>query len=70
MIDENMQKIVAGAIFDFAAFLTGRDTEIKFGGHNDCSIMVDEIKKWATMRNLNLDCGYVLETCTVLHWND
>ena len=47
--------VVAGAIFDFAAFLTGRDEEIKFGGDNDCSIMVDEIRKWAELRGLMID---------------
>jgi hypothetical protein len=49
------EKAIAGAIFDFAGFLTGRDEEIKLGGQNDCGHMIEEIRQWAKLRGLNLD---------------
>ena len=48
-------QIIAGAIFDFAGFLTTRDKVIKVGSTANAAPVADLVKEWADMRKLSLD---------------
>lgn len=62
--DEKLQKLIAGAIFDFAGYLTTRDNDIPVGSHSDAAPMVKLIQDWAKIRNLNTT------EAAVLSWNE
>jgi len=47
--------VVAGAIFDFAGYLTTRPESMPVGSSKDAGPMVGHIQKWAKQRNLSLD---------------
>jgi len=47
--------IVAGALFDFAGFLTTRPTVFAVGSSQHPSPVLDAIKEWAALRGLSLD---------------
>lgn len=52
-MDVNLNKIIAGALFDFLGFLiTG--PEIKMGAGEHSSVALDALKKFAASRNLIL----------------
>jgi hypothetical protein len=57
-------QIIAGAIFDFAGFLTTRDKVIKVGASAKASPVADLVKEWANMRELSLD------DAAVMWWSD
>ena len=44
---------IAGAIFDFAAFLTTRPYTITFGAPHDAAPMIPLIQEWAGLRELD-----------------
>lgn len=46
---------IAGAIYDFAAFLTTRRQTIEVGSTANASPMVELIKEWAELRDLSLE---------------
>lgn len=48
-------QIIAGAIYDFAGFLTTRDRVIKVGATADAAPVADLIKEWANRRSLSLE---------------
>ena len=48
------EEIVAGAIFDFAGYLTTREKVIRVGSSAEASPMVDLITEWAKIRNLSI----------------
>lgn len=50
-----IEKVVAGAIFDFAGYLTTIENGFPIGSSYDSSPIVGEIEKWAIKRNLDLD---------------
>lgn len=54
--------VVAGAIYDFAGFLTTRPKVIEVGATALSSPMVDLIKEWASERGLSL------READVEHW--
>lgn len=51
--NEELQRIISGAIFDFAAYLTTREEVIEVGSSVEASSMVKLITEWAKLRNLN-----------------
>ena len=59
-----MNSIVAGAIFDFVAWLSLRTTPIAIGRGIDCAPLPELIKEWATERGLDI------EHTDVQHWQD
>jgi len=50
-----MDKSIAGALFDFAAYLTGRDEEITLSAHHDASQAVKAIEEFANLRGLDIE---------------
>lgn len=54
-IKENTDKLIAGALFDFTGYLTTLKKPITFGSFYDASLALKHLKKWAKMKNLNLD---------------
>ena len=48
-------KTIAGAIYDFAGFLTTLEDFISIGSTENASIMIELISEWAEKRNLNID---------------
>jgi hypothetical protein len=52
--------IVAGALFDFAGFLTTRDTAIRVGASENAAHVVDALRRFASMRLLPLDNAAVI----------
>jgi len=52
--------VIAGAIFDFAGYLTTRDTVIEVGSTANASPVADLVKDWATLRGLSLADAAVL----------
>jgi hypothetical protein len=50
-----MHSIVAGALFDFAGFLTTRPTITPFGSAANAAPAVDLLQAWAAQRGLHLD---------------
>lgn len=59
----DIHRIVAGAIYDFAGFLTVQKEELKLGSMHDCVPLVDALTRWAEIRNL-----YVLDA-DLQNWN-
>ena len=49
------EEAIAGAVFDFAGFLTTRESATLFGASADASPMVALLSEWASTRNLNLN---------------
>lgn len=47
--------VIAGALFDFAGFLTSRDKVIALGASEEAGAAVEAIKEWAATRGLSLD---------------
>ncbi len=47
--------IIAGALYDFAGYLTTRPVSVKYGASELAGPMVDALKEWAAMRGLPLD---------------
>lgn len=56
--------VVAGAIFDFAGYLTTRPKSTKIGSAEDASPMVGHIEKWSKERGLSIDGA------NVERWNE
>lgn len=54
-----VHNIVAGAIFDFAGYLTTRDDVLPFGASADASPMVERIIAWAKVRGLSIEAPEV-----------
>ena len=52
--------VIAGAIFDFAGYLTTRDTVIEVGSTANASPVADLVKDWAALRGLSLADAAVL----------
>lgn len=46
--------LFAGAVYDFAGFLTTRNRTIEVGSAANASDMVDLIKEWANLRGLDM----------------
>jgi hypothetical protein len=47
--------VIAGALFDFAGFLTSRDKVIALGASKEAGVAVEAIEEWAATRGLSLD---------------
>lgn len=47
--------VIAGALFDFAGFLTTRDKVITLGASEEAGAAVEAIEEWAAARGLSLD---------------
>ncbi len=47
--------VIAGALFDFAGFLTTRDKVIALGASEEAGAAVEAIEEWAATRGLSLD---------------
>ena len=54
---------IAGALFDFAGFLTSTEEGHTFGAKHDAAPMVDLLREWAAARGLSLD------EANVMGWN-
>jgi hypothetical protein len=54
--------VIAGAVFDFAGYLTTRDETIKVGAKANAAPMADHVKQWAMQRQLDID------NADVEHW--
>ncbi len=52
--DEYIAQVVAGALFDFAGFLTTRDEPITASARHDATPWVDAIREFASMRGLDI----------------
>lgn len=52
---ETRQAIIAGALFDFMAWLTSRKERLVLSGADEASPAVDAIRDFAKMRGLSLD---------------
>jgi hypothetical protein len=59
--------VIAGAIFDFAGFLTTRPNTIEVGSTANAAPMADLVKEWAELRGLSLDDAAVLSWQELLH---
>lgn len=59
-VQEPSHDVVAGAIFDFAGFLTGHKVMIEVGSCSNASPMVERITEWAGIRGLSLEAPDVL----------
>jgi hypothetical protein len=53
-LSDGMQSILAGALFDFAAYLTTRSTVIKAGATEPVYDVLEALEKWASERKLQL----------------
>jgi hypothetical protein len=47
--------IIAGALFDFAGYLTTRPIAVKYGASEPSGRIIDALEQWAASRNLVLD---------------
>jgi len=47
-------KMIAGALYDFLAYLTTLSPSISIGGNEDCTIPLDKLVEWAQLRGLNI----------------
>jgi hypothetical protein len=54
-LSDGMQSIVAGALFDFAAYLTTGPKVIKAGESEPVYDVLEALQKWATERKLALE---------------
>lgn len=54
-VQEPSHDVVAGAIFDFAGFLTSHKVMIEVGSCSNASPMVERIKEWSGNRGLSLE---------------
>lgn len=59
-VADGLPLIVAGAIFDFAGFLTTRAEVIEVGSTANAGPVADLVKEWAELRGLNLADAAVL----------
>ena len=55
------QAVIAGALFDFMAWLTTRDERLVLSGADEAGPAVDAIRDFAKMRGLSLDDARVLD---------
>ena len=55
------KRVIAGALFDFAGFLTTRPERIQIGSSADAAPIVEMLKEWADARRLSLDSAYVCD---------
>lgn len=60
MTPEPLAPLIAGAIFDFAGFLTTRTKVIEVGSSANSGPMVELIKQWAEHNGLSLKDAQVL----------
>lgn len=58
---DNMDRIIAGAIYDFAGFLTTLDPTIQVGATEHPEPVINAIITWAAMRGLSIDQPFVQE---------
>lgn len=58
-LSSGTQSIIAGAVFDFAAWLTTRPKTVRAGAEEEASPMVDLLEGWASERGLSLDNAMV-----------
>jgi len=58
---ETRQAIIAGALFDFMAWLTSRDERLVLSSADEAGPAVDAIRDFAKMRGLSLDDARVLD---------
>ncbi len=56
-----LQRVITGALFDFAAYLTCRPGTLTIGSTHESSPMVEVLKEWADLREISLDDAEVLE---------
>ena len=59
-VADGLPLIIAGAIFDFAGFLTTRAKVIEVGSTANAGPVADLVKEWAELRDLNLADAAVL----------
>ena len=59
-VEDGLPLIVAGAIFDFAGFLTTRAEVIEVGSTANAGPVADLVKEWAELRGLSLADAAVL----------
>jgi hypothetical protein len=59
-VPDGLPLVIAGAIFDFAGFLTTREKVIRVGSTANASPIADLVKEWASKRGLSLDDAAVL----------
>lgn len=59
-----VENIVAGAIFDFAGFLTTLPGTVSFGSSHNTAPMVGLIQEWAASREVSL------KSATVMTWQE
>lgn len=52
---ETQENDIAGAVYDFAGFLTTRPQSIEVGSTANASPMAELIKEWAELRDLSLE---------------
>lgn len=64
---DGLPLVIAGAIFDFAGYLTTRDKVIKVGSTANASPIADLVKEWADVRGLSLTDAAVLSWQEWLH---
>jgi hypothetical protein len=50
-----MHKLISGALYDFAGYITTRKNDFSVGGYSDPSPVLEAMIEWASLRNLNLD---------------
>lgn len=55
MSQYTIEQLVAGALFDFAGFLTSMEKPATFSGRHDAAVAVELLSEWAAKRGLNLD---------------
>lgn len=64
LLTDGLHLVIAGAIFDFAGFLTTRDKVIEVGSTAEAAPIADLVEEWASARGLSL------EDAAVLSWQE
>ena len=65
---ERLDHIVAGAIFDFAGFLTTRDERITLSAKDNASPAADAVKAFLELRGVNEKCEPFFPVAGALRW--
>lgn len=60
MDESKVRSCVAGALFDFTAFLTSRKPRLVLGSEHDVTPAIGALREFAKLRNLSLDEAEVM----------
>lgn len=67
-LPDGLPMVIAGAIFDFAGYLTTREKVIEVGSTAEAGPMADLVKEWSALRGLSLADAAVLSWQELLRY--